>query len=160
MSTTATPPQVGEPAPGFDLPTTGGETIDLADFHGQKNVVLYFYPRDDTPGCTKEACGFRDLNAQFAAADTVILGVSGDDVDSHERFTEKYSLTFPLLADTDHDVSSRYGAYKLRERDGKQFMGIERTTYLIDKQGIIRKVYPQVNVEGHVDQVLSDIATL
>jgi peroxiredoxin Q/BCP len=160
MNNPATQPQVGQPAPAFELPTTGGATINLAQFAGDKNVVLYFYPRDDTPGCTKEACGFRDLSAQFAAADAVILGVSGDDVASHERFAEKFSLSFPLLADTDHEVCNRYGTYKLRERDGKQFMGIERTTFLIDKAGILRKVYPQVNVEGHVDAVLNDIATL
>lgn len=160
MSTASTPPQVGEPAPSFSLPTIGGRTVSLEEFAGNKNVILYFYPRDDTPGCTREACGFRDLNDQFGSADAVILGVSGDDVDSHARFADKYGLTFPLLADVDHAVSTRYGAYKLRERDGKQFMGIERTTFLIDKNGVIRKVYPKVTVEGHVDEVLNDIGAL
>jgi peroxiredoxin Q/BCP len=160
MSTTPTPPQPGEHAPDFRLPTTGSQTIGLEDFAGKQHVVLYFYPRDDTPGCTKEACGFRDLSDRFESAGAAILGVSGDDVESHERFASKYGLPFPLLADTDHAVSTRYGAYKLRERDGKQFMGIERTTFLIDKDGLVRKVYPKVDVEGHVDEVLKDIAAL
>jgi peroxiredoxin Q/BCP len=157
---TPTNPPVGEPAPDFSLAATDGSTISLDDFAGKQNIVLYFYPKDDTPGCTKEACGFRDLTSQFAAADTVILGVSGDDVDSHQQFTDKFQLNFPLLADTDHDVSTRYGTYKQRERDGRKFMGIERTTFLIDKEGVLRKVYPQVNVEGHVEEVLDDIKAL
>ena len=160
MSAEPKTPPVGEPAPTFDLPSTGGETVSLADFKGQQHVVLYFYPRDDTPGCTKEACCFRYLAKQFAASGTTILGVSGDDVDSHEKFASKFSLPFPLLADTDHAVSTAYGVYKLREQAGRTWMGIERTTFLIDKQGVLRKVYPKVNVEGHVDQVLDDINAL
>jgi thioredoxin-dependent peroxiredoxin len=153
-------PPVGEPAPTFSLPATGGSTVSLEDFKGSQNVVLYFYPRDDTPGCTKEACGFRDLSSRFAEAGAAILGVSADDVESHERFAEKFGLPFPLLADTDRAVCNAYGVYKLRQQAGREFMGIERTTFLIDKQGILRKVYPRVNVEGHVDEVLQDVAAL
>lgn len=159
MSDATTPP-IGEKAPDFTLPGTGGKTYNLGDYTGKQNVVLYFYPKDDTAGCTKEACSFRDLNKRFANADTVILGVSGDDVQSKEDFASKNGLTFPLLADQDFDVSTRYGAYKLRERDGKEFMGIERTTFLIDRDGVLRKVYPNVDVEGHADQVLQDISQL
>ncbi len=159
MSDVKTPP-VGEKAPDFNLPGTGGQTYRLEDYIGKQNVVLYFYPKDDTSGCTKEACAFRDLNKQFANADTVILGVSGDGVQSKEAFARKNSLSFPLLADEDFDVSTRYGAYKERERDGKKFMGIERTTFLIDRDGVLRKVYPNVDVEGHADEVLNEIAKL
>jgi thioredoxin-dependent peroxiredoxin len=160
MSQQTTTPRAGEPAPEFELPATGGQTISLDQFSGEKNVVLYFYPKDETAGCTKQACGFRDFSQTFAEADTVILGVSGDDMDSHERFAANHGLPFPLLSDTDFAVSTRYGAYKLRERDGKQFMGIERTTFLIDKDGVVRKVYPNVQVDGHVDELLSDISEL
>jgi thioredoxin-dependent peroxiredoxin len=160
MSTPVNTPPVGEKAPDFSLPGTGGKTYKLDDFKGSQNVILYFYPKDDTPGCTKEACAFRDLAQRFNEAGVVVLGVSGDDVASKEAFAEKYGLPFPLLADEDFDVSTRYGAYKERERDGRKFMGIERTTFLIDKEGVLRKVYPQVDVEGHADTVLQDISEL
>lgn len=160
MSVASSPPQIGEPAPSFSLPTTGGKTVSLAQFAGRKNIVLYFYPEDDTAGCTKEACGFRDLSSRFAAADTVILGVSPDDVASHAQFAHKYGLPFPLLADDGAAVSQRYGVWKPRERDGQTVMRVERTTFLIDKAGVLRKVYPKVNVEGHVDEVLGDIKAL
>jgi peroxiredoxin Q/BCP len=160
MSDEPQTPPVGAPAPAFRLPATGGRTIGLDDFIGKQHVVLYFYPRDDTPGCTREACGFRDLEGQFAAAGAAILGVSADDVASHERFAGKYNLPFPLLADVDHAVCERYGVWKLRRQGDREWMGIERTTFLIDKQGVLRKVYPKVNVEGHVDAVLEDIRAL
>jgi thioredoxin-dependent peroxiredoxin len=160
MTSDVKTPPVGEKAPGFDLPGTGGTQYSLDSYLGEQHIVLYFYPKDDTPGCTKEACAFRDLSQRFEEAGAVILGVSGGDVASKEAFAEKYELSFPLLADEDFDVSTRYGAYKLRERDGKQFMGIERTTFLIDKDGVLRKVYPQVDPEGHADKVLNDIAQL
>ena len=159
MSDVKTPP-VGEKAPDFNLPGTGGKTYKLDQYTGKQNVVLYFYPKDDTPGCTKEACAFRDLSKRFSNEGAVVLGVSGDDVASKEAFAEKYGLSFPLLADEDFDVSTRYGAYKERERDGKKFMGIERTTFLIDKDGVLRKIYPNVNVEGHSEEVLNDIKSL
>jgi peroxiredoxin Q/BCP len=160
MSDEPQTPPVGAPAPAFRLPATGGRTIGLDDFIGKQHVVLYFYPRDDTSGCTREACGFRDLEGQFAAAGAAILGVSADDVASHERFAGKYNLPFPLLADVDHAVCERYGVWKLRRQGDREWMGIERTTFLIDKQGVLRKVYPKVNVEGHVDAVLEDIRAL
>lgn len=160
MSNTPTTPPVGQPAPNFRLRSTGGQTVSLEDFKGKQHVVLYFYPQDDTAGCTKEACGFRDLEARFAGAGAAILGVSPDDVESHERFASKYSLPFPLLADPEHTVVNQYGVFKPRERDGKMVRRVERTTLLIDQEGIVRKVYPNVNVEGHVDEVLKDIQAL
>jgi thioredoxin-dependent peroxiredoxin len=160
MSTDVKTPPIGEKAPDFSLPGTGGKIYARDDFAGKQYIVLYFYPKDDTPGCTREACAFRDMNETFGKAGAVVLGVSGDDVASKEAFAEKYELPFPLLADEDFSVSTQYGAYKQRERDGKKFMGIERTTFLIDKEGVLRKVYPNVNVEGHADTVLEDIASL
>lgn len=160
MSSDVNTPPVGEKAPDFNLPGTGGQTYKLENYAGKQNVVLYFYPKDDTPGCAKEACAFRDLSKRFSNAGAVVLGVSGDDVSSKEEFAEKYGLSFPLLADEDFDVSTRYGAYKERQRDGNTFMGIERTTFLIDRDGVLRKVYPNVDVEGHADTVLEDIAKL
>ena len=160
MSTETSTPPTGVKAPEFSLPGTGGKTYSLADYQGKHAVVLYFYPKDDTPGCTTEACAFRDMSERFEEAGAVILGVSGLDVQSKEAFAEKYGLPFPLLADEDFEVSTRYGAYKLRERDGRKFMGIERTTFLIDRDGVLRKVYPNVKPEGHADEVLNDIANL
>ncbi len=160
MSTDVKTPPIGEHAPEFKLRGTGEKNYDINDFKGYKHIVLYFYPKDDTPGCTKEACAFRDMNNQFADVGAVVLGVSGGDVQSKEDFAAKYGLPFPLLADEDFDVSTRYGAYKQRERDGKKFMGIERTTFLIDKNGILQKVYPNVDVEGHSEEVLKDIQKL
>jgi peroxiredoxin Q/BCP len=160
MSSQPSTPPVGQPAPDFSLPATSGETVSLDDFKGKQKVVLYFYPQDDTPGCTREACAFRDQAGRFAEAGAAILGVSPDDVESHAQFTRKFGLPFPLLADTDAAVSQRYGVWKPRERDGRTVMRVERTTFLIDEGGVLRKVYPQVNVEGHVDEVLSDIAAL
>jgi peroxiredoxin Q/BCP len=160
MSAKTQTPPIGQSAPDFNLPGNCGNSYSLEDFKGKKNIVLYFYQKDDTPGCTKEACSFRDMDETFGEAGAVILGVSGDDVASKEAFAEKYGLPFPLLADEDFEVSTRYGAYKLRERDGRQFMGIERTTFLIDKEGVLRKAYPNVGVEGHADTVLKDIEEL
>jgi thioredoxin-dependent peroxiredoxin len=150
----------GDKAPDFNLPATEGQTISLADFSGQKNVVLYFYPKDDTPGCTKEACFFRDMKAEFDAIGAVILGVSTDSVKSHEKFAEKFHLPFPLLADEDTAVSTAYGVYKEKSNYGRTYMGIERTTFAIDKNGIIRKIWPKVKVEGHIDEVLDLVKVL
>jgi len=150
----------GQKAPGFSLQTTGGGTISLDDYLGKKNVVLYFYPKDDTPGCTKEACSFRDLEAEFGEAGAVILGVSADSVKSHDKFAEKYHLPFPLLADEDKSVLDAYGVWKQKSLYGKTFLGIERTTFAIDRDGIIRKVWPKVKVEGHVDEVLEFVRKL
>jgi thioredoxin-dependent peroxiredoxin len=147
--------KVGEPAPDFSLDTYDGKPVSLGDFRDKQSVVLYFYPKDDTPGCTKEACAFRDLSSDFAAKNAVILGVSPDDVESHIAFRDKFSLPFPLLADPDHSVAESYGVWKERNRDGRTFMGIERTTVIIGKDGQIKKLWPNVSVDGHVDEVLS-----
>lgn len=150
----------GEKAPYFTLPATDGQTISLADFSGAKNVVLYFYPKDDTPGCTKEACFFRDMKAEFDGIGAVILGVSTDSVKSHEKFAEKFHLPFPLLADEDTSVSTAYGVYVEKSNYGRTYMGIERTTFAIDKNGVIRKIWPKVKVEGHIDEVLDLVKAL
>jgi peroxiredoxin Q/BCP len=149
-------PAEGEPAPQFTLPTqTSDQPISLADFKGKQNVVLYFYPKDDTPGCTTESCNFRDMSQEFADAGAVILGVSLDDVESHRQFADKFKLAFPLLADTDMTVSNAYGVYKEKNLYGKKSMGIERTTFIIDREGKIAKVFPRVKVDQHADEVLS-----
>jgi thioredoxin-dependent peroxiredoxin len=152
--------KVGDKAPEFALPTIGGKTISLADYLGSRNVVLYFYPKDDTPGCTKEACSFRDVQGEFDAAGAVILGVSIDSVKSHEKFARKYHLPFPLLSDEPKTVTTAYGVFKEKSMYGKTFMGVERTTFLIDKQGVIRKIWPKVKVDGHVDEVLEAVKSL
>ncbi|MFN8525472.1 MAG: thioredoxin-dependent thiol peroxidase [Chloroflexota bacterium] len=146
--------QEGDAAPGFRLLSTSGEPIDLGDFKGRQSVVLYFYPRDDTPGCTVEACSFRDNIASVQGHGAAVLGVSPDDVESHQKFTEKFSLNFPLLADEGATISQAYGVWKLRERDGKQFMGIERSTFLIGTDGRIKKIWRQVNPNEHVPEVI------
>ncbi len=147
--------KVGEPAPDFSLSAYDGKPVSLGDFRDKQSVVLYFYPKDDTPGCTREACAFRDLSAEFAAKNAVILGVSPDTVESHVAFRDKFSLPFPLLADPDHEVAESYGVWKERNRDGRTFMGVERTTVIIGKDGEIKKLWPNVTVDGHVDEVLA-----
>lgn len=144
----------GQKAPNFTLPATGGKTITLSDFRGKSNVVLYFYPKDDTPGCTKEACFFRDVQSEFEAAGTAILGVSVDSVKSHEKFAAKHHLLFPLLSDEDKQVVAAYGVWKEKSMYGKTYFGTERTTFAIDRDGVIRKIWPKVKVEGHIDEVL------
>jgi peroxiredoxin Q/BCP len=144
---------VGDRAPEFSALTDAGTRVSLRDFRGKK-VVLYFYPRDDTPGCTKEACAFRDNHRRVVARGAVVLGVSGDDVASHRRFKEKYDLPFPLLADPDRAIISAYGVWKEKTLYGKTVMGVERTTFIIDEQGVITHVFPKVKVDGHVDEVL------
>lgn len=148
-------PEVGQPAPDFTLPSTDDKDISLADFKGKQAVVLYFYPRDDTPGCTAEACSFRDLRALFQENGAEILGVSTDTVKSHKKFQAKFHLTFPLLADTDHAVADLYGVWRLKKFMGREHMGIARTTFVVDKAGTISAVFPNVKVEGHADKVLA-----
>ncbi|MCI0529917.1 MAG: thioredoxin-dependent thiol peroxidase [Nitrospira sp.] len=150
----------GEQAPDFSLPSSEGRNISLKDFKGKKSVVLYFYPKDDTPGCTKEACGFRDMIRQFEAKDSMILGVSLDDESSHKKFIQKYSLPFTLLSDVDHQMSTAYGVYKEKNMYGKTYWGIERTTFVIDKAGRIAKIFPKVKVDNHISEVLDFIKTL
>jgi peroxiredoxin Q/BCP len=144
----------GDLAPDFELPDEGGRPIRLSSLRGKK-VVLYFYPKDDTPGCTKEACDFRDRLPQIQAKGAVVLGISTDDERSHFRFKMKYGLPFTLLADKEAFVSKLYGVYKLKNFAGRSFWGIERTTFIIDEQGRIAKVFPRVRVDGHVEEVLA-----
>jgi peroxiredoxin Q/BCP len=153
-------PAVGEAAPKFKLPAVPKGPIALADYLKKKNVVLYFYPRDDTPGCTTEACGFRDDLPAFEAADAVILGISADSTESHEKFRAKFDLPFPLLADEDHAVCEKYGVWVEKNMYGKKSMGIQRATFLIDKQGKIAAVWPKVKVDGHVEEVKAAVAEL
>ncbi len=154
-STSATYPRVGDRAPDFDLPSTEGRNLSLDDFLGKQSIVLYFYPRDDTPGCTAEACSFRELRAEFNARGAEILGVSTDSLRSHARFRQKFGFDFPLLADTDHAVAERYGVWQRKKFMGREYMGIARTTFVIGKDGVIRAVFPNVKVEGHAAEVLA-----
>ena len=147
-------PVIGKPAPDFTLPASTGETISLRQFKGKKTVILYFYPKDETPGCTREACSFRDLFAEFEKQNAVILGVSADSLESHQHFREKNNLPFPLLADEDATLSKMYGVYKQKNLYGKKSMGIERTTFVIDRTGRIAQIYPKVKVDGHVQDLL------
>ena len=147
-------PIIGRPAPDFSLPSTTGENISLKQFKGKKTVILYFYPKDETPGCTREACSFRDQYAEFEKHNAVILGVSADSLESHQHFREKNNLPFPLLADEDATLSKMYGVYKQKNLYGKKSMGIERTTFVIDRTGRIAQIYPKVKVDGHVQDLL------
>jgi thioredoxin-dependent peroxiredoxin len=149
-----TQPTEGKKAPAFSAKDQDGNTVKLSDFKG-KNVILYFYPKDDTPGCTKEACAFRDEFAQFKKKGAVVLGVSPDDEKSHTKFIKKYSLPFTLLADTDHSIAEAYGAWGEKAMYGKKYMGILRSTVLIDKDGRVAKVWPKVKPEEHAAEVLA-----
>ena len=150
---------VGDTAPGFSLPADGGETLALADFKG-KTVVLYFYPKDDTPGCTIEANDFTELADAFARHNTVVIGVSKDSAKRHDKFRGKYGLKVRLVADEDGSLCDAYGAWKEKSMYGRTFMGIERSTFLIDKDGIIREVWNKVKVTGHADEVLARAGAL
>jgi len=149
----------GQKAPDFLLPADDGSQVKLSALKG-KPVVLYFYPRDDTPGCTKEACAFRDRREALAKRGAKVLGVSTDDLKSHEKFRDKYSLNFPLLADTKHEVAQKYGAWRKKTRFGKTAMGIQRSTFLIGPDGLVRKVWKNVSVDGHDEEVLQALAEL
>jgi peroxiredoxin Q/BCP len=144
----------GQPAPDFELPSDSGDTVALSSLRG-KPVVLYFYPKDDTPGCTTQACGIRDAYGEFERAGAVVLGVSPDDERSHGKFREKYELPFTLLADTDHEVAERYGVWGEKTYMGRTYMGINRSTFVIDGDGIVTKVFPQVKPATHADDVLA-----
>lgn len=148
--------QVGQLAPDFTLPASNGEMVSLSDFRGQ-HVVLYFYPKDMTPGCTTEACDFRDHYEKFAESNTVILGVSTDSVERHQKFIEKYHLPFLLLSDEEHKVAEMYGVWKLKKNFGKEYMGIERSTFVIDRDGRLVKEWRGVKVKGHVEEALEYI---
>jgi peroxiredoxin Q/BCP len=143
----------GKPAPDFEATTDTGERVKLSDFRG-KPVVLYFYPRDDTPGCTLQACGFRDTISEFEQRGAVVLGVSPDDEASHVRFKEKYSIPFTLLADPEHAVAEQYGVWGEKNYAGRKYMGISRTTFVIDAEGNLVKTMHNVKPDGHPQQVL------
>lgn len=147
---------VGDRAPEFSLPDTYGNVLTLSSLKG-KRVVLYFYPRDNTPGCTKEACGFRDNYAQFQAKNTLILGVSTDTAKSHLKFVEKFELPFPLLCDVDAQVATAYESYGKKKMMGKEYLGVFRNTFVIDAEGKIEKIYLAVKADLHPAQVLAEI---
>jgi peroxiredoxin Q/BCP len=151
-------PVIGRPAPDFSLPSTTGENISLKQFKGKKTVVLYFYPKDGTPGCTREACDMRDHAAEFEAAKVVVLGISTDSLESHQHFKEKQKLPFALLSDEDAAVSKLFGVYKQKNLYGKKHLGIERTTFVIDKTGRVAQIWPKVKVDGHIQDVLEFVA--
>ncbi len=146
----------GKKAPAFTLPDSDGNKVSLKDFKGKK-VVLYFYPKDNTSGCTKEACSFRDNLPDFKKLEAVILGVSPDSQKSHQKFRDKYELPFTLLSDEDKTVLEKYGVWQEKKMYGKSYMGVVRTTYVIDEDGKILKVFPKVKVDGHTEEVLKVI---
>ena len=152
-------PVVGKSAPAFTLDTDTGERLSLRDLKG-KPVVLYFYPKDDTSGCTAEACEFRDAFPRFDKSKAVILGVSPDSVKSHQKFKAKYELPFTLLADTDHAVAEQYGVWKEKSMYGRKYMGVERTTFIIDAAGKMAKIFEKVKPQGHAAEVEAALATL
>lgn len=145
--------EVGKKAPDFVLPDQDGKKVSLKDFKGKK-IVLYFYPKDNTSGCTKEACNFRDEFPKFKKSSAVIIGVSPDSVGSHKKFAEKYDLPFMLLADEDKKVLQLYDVWKEKSMYGKKYMGVERTTYIIDENGKIKKIFNKVKVDGHSEEVM------
>ena len=150
--------EIGKPAPKFEMPTDGGGKISLAALKG-KRVVLYFYPKDDTPGCTTEACGFRDNLPDFAKLKAAVIGVSRDSVAAHDKFKAKYKLPFALASDADGKTSEAYGTWVEKSLYGRKYMGMERATFLIDEKGIVRGVWRKVKVAGHVEAVLERLKT-
>jgi peroxiredoxin Q/BCP len=149
----------GQAAPNFTLASDDGPAVSLAALKG-KPVVVYFYPRDDTPGCTREACAFRDRSSELKAHGATVLGISTDDVKSHGKFRKKFDLNFPLLADTEHKTAEAFGAWREKNMYGKKSMGIQRSTFVIDAAGIVRKVWRKVNVDGHDAEVLAALDEL
>lgn len=147
-------PEIGTKAPQFSLMGTGGKKVELKDFIGRKHLVIYFYPKDSTPGCTVEACGFRDEYGQFEELETVVLGVSKDTMESHESFSSKHDLPYLLLSDPDIEVCKAYGVFGTKSVMGREFLGIHRTTFVIDKTGTIRQIYPSIKVREHATEVL------
>jgi len=148
--------KVGDNAPDFELDSDKAGKVSLASLRGKK-VVLFFYPKDDTPGCTKESCEFRDLTGNFEAKNTLIFGISADDVASHQAFAKKFDLNYPLLSDPSHKTCQAYGVWGEQSWQGKTFMGISRTTFLIDEQGTIKKIYQNVDPSNHAEQVLNEL---
>ncbi len=152
------PLKVGDPAPEFSLSDAQGTVHTLSELKGQR-VVLYFYPRDNTPGCTKEACNFRDFYQDFQGKDIVVFGVSTDDAKSHTKFTQKYDLPFPLLIDTEGKVAASYDSYGLKKFMGKEYMGISRNTFVIAPDGTIEKIYTKVKPDNHAEAILADLSS-
>jgi peroxiredoxin Q/BCP len=150
---------VGNLAPDFQAPTETGETIRLSDFRG-KRVILYFYPKDDTPGCTKESCDFRDHFGRLRSLQAEVFGISKDSVQSHQKFKTKYGFPFPLLSDANSQICESYGVWKEKSMYGRKYMGIERTTFILDEQGRISKIFPKVSVTGHVQEILDFLAVV
>jgi len=148
-----------QPAPDFSLPDQDGKPVSLSQYRGAP-VVLYFYPKDDTPGCTKEACAFRDARADYEALGAKVIGVSPDSPNSHRKFASKYELPFLLLADEEKTVCQEYGVWKEKKMYGKTSMGVERTTVVIDAEGNVRRIFPKVKVDGHSEQVLETLREL
>lgn len=152
--------KAGDKAPSFTLRNSAGDAVSLDALRKGRWVVLYFYPKDDTPGCTKEACDFRDLNGRFERAGAVIVGVSPDGVPSHQKFSAKFSLPFPLLSDDGAKVAAAYGVWKEKRLYGRTYMGIERTTFLISSDGRIAGIHPKVKVDGHAEALLAELKAL
>jgi peroxiredoxin Q/BCP len=150
----STHPMEGKTAPSFELANADGEMVALADLIARGNLVLYFYPKDMTPGCTTEACGFRDNLDAIRKLGAEVVGISGDSPESHRRFADKNALNFTLLSDPGNKVSKLYGVFKKKSLYGREFMGIERTTFIIDRNGVVRKVFPKVKVNGHTEEVI------
>jgi peroxiredoxin Q/BCP len=150
--------KVGDKAPQFTLPSGDGKNVSLKEFRGKK-VVLYFYPKDDTPGCTSEACSFRDNLGRVKRKGAVVLGISADSVESHKKFIKKYDLPFPLLSDESKEILKAYDVWKQKSFMGRKFMGIERTTFIIDEEGNILRIFSKVKVEGHTDDVLDALSS-
>ncbi|MEW5842031.1 MAG: thioredoxin-dependent thiol peroxidase [Bacteroidota bacterium] len=151
--------EAGKKAPSFTLPDEDNKKISLSDFKGKK-VVLYFYPKDMTSGCTHEACDFRDTFPDFQKLKAVILGVSIDSSESHKKFSDKYELPFTLLSDADKKVVQKYGVWKEKSMYGRKYMGIERTTFIIDGEGVIRNIFQKVKVSGHADEVMKSLGEI
>ena len=153
------PIKIGNKAPNFNLPVNGGQTTSLNSLTG-KNVIVYFYPKDDTPGCTKEACGFRDAMPDFNKANTVVIGISKDTIEKHGKFISKYDLNFSLASDENNSMCDDYEVWKEKNMYGRKYMGIERSTFLVDGKGILRAEWRKVKVSGHVDEVLAAVQAL
>lgn len=152
-------PEVGAKAPAFRLESDEGKILSLKDFTG-KILVLYFYPKDNTPGCTQQGCAFRDNLNRLAAAGAAVVGVNADSVETHRKFKAKHGLTFPLLSDPEHKALEAYGVWQEKSLYGRKFMGIVRATFLVDAKGVVRAVWPKVRVAGHVDDVLAAVKAL
>jgi thioredoxin-dependent peroxiredoxin len=151
--------EIGKPAPKFDMPTDGGGKVSLASLKG-KRVVLYFYPKDDTPGCTTEACNFRDALPNFGKVKATVIGVSRDNVAAHDRFKSKYKLPFALASDADGKTSAAYDTWVEKSMYGRKYMGMERSTFLIDEKGIVRGIWRKIKIPGHVEEVLAAVKGL